>query len=230
MNPWGALQLPSWTRFGLYPGRNRTPFLKRALDVTVVLASAFFWLPILLLTAVLVRCRIGPRVIFRQARPGLCGKPFDLVKFRTMTDERDSSGNLLSDAERLTGFGRWLRSTSLDELPELLNVLRGEMSLVGPRPLLQDYLGRYSEEQARRHQLPPGLTGWAQISGRNALTWEEKFRLDCWYIDHASLGLDLWIIFQTIVAVIRRKGISPEGDATMPEFHSTRGSSGPSRD
>jgi len=206
------------------------PFLKRALDVALVLVSAFFSLQIVLLTAVLVRCRIGPRVIFRQTRPGLCGKPFDLVKFRTMTDERDSSGNLLSDAERLTGFGRWLRSTSLDELPELLNVLGGEMSLVGPRPLLQDYLGRYSEEQARRHQLPPGLTGWAQISGRNALTWEEKFRLDCWYIDHASLGLDFWIISQTMITVIRRKGISAEGNATMPDFQGTPGNPPPSRD
>jgi lipopolysaccharide/colanic/teichoic acid biosynthesis glycosyltransferase len=147
-----------------------------------------------------------------------------------MTNERDSSGNLLADAQRLTGFGRWLRSTSLDELPEFLNVLRGEMSLVGPRPLRQEYLGRYSEEQARRHQLPPGLTGWAQISGRNALTWEEKFRMDCWYIDHASLGLDLWIISQTMIAVIRREGISAEGDATMPEFQGTPGSAGPPHD
>ena len=150
---------------------------------------------------------------------------FRIFKFRTMTNERDANGNLLPDAERLTPFGRWLRSTSLDELPELWNVLRGDMSLVGPRPLLPQYLGRYTPEQARRHEVRPGITGWAQINGRNALTWEEKFQLDIWNVDHASLCLDLRILGTTLLKVLRREGISAPGDATMPEFMGSRSGS-----
>jgi lipopolysaccharide/colanic/teichoic acid biosynthesis glycosyltransferase len=168
--------------------------------------------------ALLVRWRIGSPVLFRQERPGLGGRIYRMSKFRSMTEERGSDGLLLPDAQRLRPFGRWLRSTSLDELPELLNVLGGSMSLVGPRPLLTRYLERYSPEQRRRHDLPPGITGWAQVSGRNALTWDEKFACDVWYVDNASLGLDLWILARTVWTVIRRDGISAAGEATMPEF------------
>lgn len=160
-------------------------------------------------------------MLFRQDRPGLKGRIFRVIKFRSMTDERDASDQLLPDAVRLAPFGRQLRSTSLDELPSLLCVLKGEMSLVGPRPLLPQYLNRYSAEQARRHNLPPGLTGWAQVNGRNALAWEDKFRLDVWYIENASIGLDLWILFHTVLKVVRPDGISAVGDATMPEFLGT---------
>src|SRR5262249_23642116 len=153
-----------------------------------------------------------------QERPGLGGKPFRLVKFRTMTDERGADGKLLSDASRLTSLGRFLRTVSLDELPQLWNVLRGELSVVGPRPLLMEYLKRYTPEQARRHEVLPGITGWAQVSGRNALSWEEKFRLDVWYVDHWSLWLDARIIARTVGSVLRRRGISPRGLATMPVF------------
>lgn len=156
--------------------------------------------------------------LFKQRRPGKDGVIFTLVKFRTMNQRRDARGALLPDAERLTGFGRFLRASSLDELPELWNVLKGEMSLVGPRPLLVQYLERYSPEQARRHEVPPGMTGWAQVSGRNALTWPEKLALDVWYVDHWSLGLDLQILLKTVRAVLLREGISAEGEATMPEF------------
>ncbi len=223
MNLGNTRHLPGWTQIGRYEVRNRMPLSKRCLDFVLVLATAPFWLSILLFTAISVRYRMGSPVLFKQARPGLGGRLFKLIKFRTMTNECDPSGKLLPDARRLSRFGYWLRSTSLDEFPELLNILRGEMSLVGPRPLRQEYLERYSPEQARRHELPPGLTGWAQISGRNALAWEEKFRLDCWYIDHASLGLDLWIMAQTVIAVIHREGISGTGEATMPEFRGTTG-------
>jgi lipopolysaccharide/colanic/teichoic acid biosynthesis glycosyltransferase len=185
---------------------------KRLLDLALVLPGLALLAPVLLLVALAVRLRLGPGVLFRQERPGLHGKPFVILKFRTML-----SGSA-PDAERLTGFGRLLRSTSLDELPELFNVLAGDMSLVGPRPLLMQYLPRYSPEQARRHEVPPGITGWAQINGRNALTWEEKFALDVWYVDNRSLWLDLVILARTVVAVLRRQGISAAGEATMPEF------------
>ena len=191
---------------------------KRVLDLVLVLISAPLWGPLLVGVAWLVRWRIGSPVLFRQERPGLGGRIYRMSKFRSMTEERGSDGLLLPDAQRLRPFGRWLRSTSLDELPELLNVLSGRMSLVGPRPLLTRYLERYSPEQRRRHDLPPGITGWAQVSGRNALTWDEKFACDVWYVDNASLGLDLWILARTVWTVIRRDGISAAGEATMPEF------------
>jgi lipopolysaccharide/colanic/teichoic acid biosynthesis glycosyltransferase len=174
-------------------------------------------LPLLLLWG-LVRYKLGSPVLFRQVRPGLHGRPFMMVKFRTMTDERGTDGEMLPDAQRLTPFGRFLRATSLDELPELWNVLRGEMSLVGPRPLLMEYLPLYSPEQARRHEVRPGITGWAQVNGRNALSWEERFKLDIWYVDHRSLWLDLRILWLTVRKVIVREGISAQGEATMPRF------------
>ncbi len=184
------------------------------LSIGLVLALA---LPLLLLWA-LVRRKLGSPVLFRQVRPGLHGRPFMMVKFRTMTDERGADGELLPDARRLTSFGRFLRATSLDELPELWNVLRGEMSLVGPRPLLMEYLPLYSPEQARRHEVRPGITGWAQVNGRNALSWEGRFKLDVWYVDHRSLWLDLRILWLTMRKVIVREGISAQGEATMPRF------------
>jgi lipopolysaccharide/colanic/teichoic acid biosynthesis glycosyltransferase len=191
---------------------------KRLFDLVVLLLTAPLWLPVLGAVAMLVRLNLGRPVFFRQPRPGRHGRVFELIKFRTMTQARDAQGHLLPDAQRLTRFGRWLRSTSLDELPEVLNVLRGEMSLVGPRPLLVQYLDRYSPEQARRHEVLPGLTGWVQVKGRNALTWEEKFRLDVWYVDHRSLWLDLRILLLTVWQVLRRHGVSAPGAATMPEF------------
>jgi lipopolysaccharide/colanic/teichoic acid biosynthesis glycosyltransferase len=172
----------------------------------------------------LVRVNMGAPVLFHQERPGLHGRPFILYKFRTMRDLRDVEGRLLPDEMRLTRLGRILRSTSLDELPELFNVLKGEMSLVGPRPLLMEYLNRYTPEQARRHEVKPGITGWAQVNGRNAITWEEKFKLDVWYVDNWNLGLDLKILGLTLIKVLKREGISAGGHATMPEF---RGSQGP---
>lgn len=193
-------------------------FLKRLFDLVAVVLTAPIWLPVLAVLAALVRVKLGSPVFFRQKRPGQGERIFELVKFRTMTDARDASGEFLPDADRLTPFGRWLRSTSLDELPELWNVLKGEMSLVGPRPLLVQYLERYSPEQRRRHAVPPGLTGWAQVNGRNALSWEEKFAHDVWYVDHRSLLLDLRILLLTVWQVLGRKGISAAGDATMPEF------------
>lgn len=193
--------------------------IKRCLDLLLVLLTAPLWLPVLLLLASVVRVNLGAPVFFRQRRPGRNERIFELVKFRTMTDARDRAGNLLPDAARLTRFGRWLRATSLDELPELWNVLKGEMSLVGPRPLLVQYLPRYSIEQRRRHEVMPGVTGWAQINGRNALSWEEKFALDVWYVDHQSAWLDLKILFLTFWQVIGRRGISAPGEATMREFN-----------
>jgi sugar transferase EpsL len=195
---------------------------KRGLDLTLTIAALVLLAPIMIVVAVLVRLRLGAPVLFRQQRPGLAGRPFTMYKFRTMTDASDSAGRPLPDAERLTPFGRFLRSTSLDELPELINVLRGEMSLVGPRPLLTAYLERYSPEQMRRHEVRPGITGWAQINGRNAIAWEEKFALDVWYVDHLSLRLDLWIMVLTVWKTVRRDGISPRGHATMPEFDGAR--------
>jgi lipopolysaccharide/colanic/teichoic acid biosynthesis glycosyltransferase len=194
-----------------YPG-------KRVFDLAVVLGSAPVWLPILGIATLLVRRRLGTPVLFRQHRPGLHGRVFELRKLRTMTDARDASGRLLPDAERLTAFGRWLRSTSLDELPELLNVLRGDMSLVGPRPLLEAYLPLYSERHRLRHAVRPGLTGLAQVSGRNALTWSDRFDLDVRYAETNSLWLDLVILWRTVRAVVQREGISAPGDATMPAF------------
>jgi lipopolysaccharide/colanic/teichoic acid biosynthesis glycosyltransferase len=192
--------------------------MKRLFDL---LASALGLLLLAVPLAVLVwqvRRKLGSPVLFTQVRPGLHGKPFRMVKFRTMTDERDASGILLPDAQRLTPFGRFLRSSSLDELPELLNVLRGEMSLVGPRPLLMEYLPLYSPEQARRHEVRPGITGWAQVNGRNAISWEDKFKLDVWYVDNCSLLLDIKILWLTVKKVLVRDGISAAGEATMPRF------------
>ena len=168
--------------------------------------------------ALAVARKLGRPVLFRQTRPGLYGAPFGMVKFRTMTDVRDASGALLPDAERLPPFGRFLRSSSLDELPELWNVLRGEMSLVGPRPLLMRYVARYTPEQARRHDVRPGITGLAQVSGRNAISWDDKFGLDVQYVERCSLRLDAWILWKTVAQVVRRDGISAAGEATMPEF------------
>lgn len=191
---------------------------KRAFDITASLIALVLLWPLLLALALLVRVKLGAPVLFRQQRPGLHGQPFMLLKFRTMTGVRDPLGELLPDADRLTPFGRFLRSSSLDELPELLNVLRGDMSLVGPRPLLMRYLARYTPEQMRRHDVRPGITGWAQVNGRNALTWEQKFALDVWYVDHRSFWLDLRILAMTVGNVLRREGISQPGQATMEEF------------
>jgi lipopolysaccharide/colanic/teichoic acid biosynthesis glycosyltransferase len=193
-------------------------FVKRAFDRAAAGAGLVVLSPVLAGVAVAIRATMGSPVFFLQERPGLHGRPFRIVKFRTMLDARDASGRLRPDAERLTRLGRFLRATSLDELPELWNVLRGEMSLVGPRPLLMEYLPRYTPEQARRHDVLPGLTGWAQVHGRNALGWEEKFALDVWYVDHWSLGLDARILWRTLRQVLLREGISHEGHATMPVF------------
>jgi sugar transferase EpsL len=169
--------------------------------------------------SLLILFSMGKPIFFRQLRPGLNGKPFEIYKFRTMTDRRDKNGALLPDSERLTGIGGFLRSSSLDELPELINVLKGDMSIVGPRPLLMQYLDRYTPEQARRHEVKPGITGWAQVNGRNAITWEDKFKLDVWYVDNQSLWLDLKIIGMTVLKVLRREGISQPGQATAEEFN-----------
>lgn len=177
--------------------------------------------PLMAVTAIAVRLRLGSPVVFKQERPGLDGEPFWLYKFRTMTDARDENDALLPDGERLTPFGKFLRGTSIDELPELINVLRGEMSLVGPRPLLMEYLDRYNSEQARRHDVRPGITGWAQINGRNALSWEDKFELDVWYVDNWDVQLDVLILWRTVRAVLTREGISNAASATMPRFMGT---------
>jgi lipopolysaccharide/colanic/teichoic acid biosynthesis glycosyltransferase len=196
----------------------RSQAIKRVVDIVGASVGIILLAPVMLAVALLVLLTMGRPVLFRQQRPGLRGKPFTLYKFRTMRDARTASGELLPDDLRLTTFGKWLRSTSLDELPELFNVLKGEMSLVGPRPLLMEYLPRYSPEQARRHEVKPGITGWAQVNGRNALTWEEKFRMDVWYVDHWNLWLDMKILLLTIWKVLKREGISAEGSATMPVF------------
>lgn len=192
--------------------------MKRFFDVFLILLSLPLLLPVFVTLAGLVSANLGAPVLFRQARPGLGGRPFFMLKFRTMTNERDDSGELLSDELRLTKFGRFLRSTSLDELPELWNVLKGDMSLVGPRPLLMEYLPLYSAEQYRRHDVRPGVTGWAQVNGRNAIGWEEKFRLDIWYVDNSSFWLDMKILFMTVKRVVVRNGISADDHATMPVF------------
>jgi lipopolysaccharide/colanic/teichoic acid biosynthesis glycosyltransferase len=192
--------------------------IKRAFDLVVVVLTAPVWLLVVAIVAIAVRRRLGRPAIFTQQRPGLHGRPFILVKFRTMTDARSEHAVLLPDADRLTDFGRWLRSTSLDELPELWNVLKGDMSLVGPRPLLMEYLPLYSEEQARRHDVRPGVTGWAQINGRNAIGWREKLSLDVWYVDHHSLWLDMKILWLTLIRVFERHGVAAEGEATTTRF------------
>ena len=191
---------------------------KRAFDLVVSSISIIAVTPVLAVLAVLIRSRIGSPVLFRQVRPGLNGHGFMLVKFRSMSPAIGSESRSLSDSERLEPFGRWLRATSLDELPELWNVVRGQMSLVGPRPLLEAYLPLYSLEQNRRHEIRPGLTGWAQVNGRNSLSWGDKFELDVWYRDNLTLQLDLRILWSTVLGVVKRSGISAEGEATMPPF------------
>lgn len=192
--------------------------MKRLFDFLVALSVLATVWPLMLLVALLVRLRLGSPVLFRQIRPGLHGHPFSIYKFRTMTDASDANGELLPDAERLTPLGRLMRRFSLDELPQLFNVLKGELSLVGPRPLLMEYLPLYSPEQARRHEVRPGITGWAQVNGRNAISWEERFRLDVWYVDHRSFLLDMKILWLTLLKVVRSEGVSQQGHATMEKF------------
>lgn len=192
--------------------------IKRFVDLLLVMLSLVLLLPVLIYIAYKVHSKIGSPIFFTQNRPGLHGKPFCMIKFRTMNNELGVDGHLLPDAQRLSGFGRFLRASSLDELPELWNVLKGDMSLVGPRPLLMEYLPLYTEEQARRHEVRPGITGWAQINGRNAISWEEKFKLDVWYVDHQSFFLDIKILALTVLKVIKRDGISAQGEVTMTKF------------
>ena len=203
--------------------RAAVTMLKRAFDLLAVVISAPLWVPLLAAVSLLVAMKLGRPVFFRQRRPGLRGEIFELVKFRTMLDAVDAEGRQLPDAERLTSFGRKLRSSSLDELPELWNIIRGDMSLVGPRPLLIAYLSRYDSRQARRHDVRPGLTGLVQVGGRNALTWEAKFEMDVRYVETRSFWLDLKILLLTVKAVLFREGISARGEATMPEFFPTQG-------
>lgn len=191
---------------------------KRIIDIAVSLTALIILMPFLLFLGILIRIKLGSPILFTQVRPGYHGKPFKMMKFRSMTDERDTAGELLPDAVRLTLFGRKLRSTSLDELPELWNVVKGEMSLVGPRPLLMEYLPLYTKEQMRRHEVRPGITGWAQVNGRNAISWEEKFALDVWYVDNGSLLLDLKILMLTIGKVLNREGVSADSHVTMEKF------------
>jgi sugar transferase EpsL len=196
--------------------------MKRLFDCLVSFILLILISPILLVIVVLIRIKLGQPILFKQQRPGLHAKPFYIYKFRTMTDGRDELGNLLPDEKRLTSFGKLLRSFSIDELPQLFNVIKGELSLVGPRPLLMDYLPRYSSEQARRHDVKPGITGWAQVNGRNAITWEEKFKLDIWYVDNHSFWLDMKILWMTALKVIKSEGISQKGQATMEAFKGSR--------
>jgi lipopolysaccharide/colanic/teichoic acid biosynthesis glycosyltransferase len=192
--------------------------MKRLFDIVMAGASFIILSPLIWIILLSIRVFQGKRIFFRQLRPGKDGRAFEILKFCTMTDGCDAAGCLLPDADRLTWIGRFLRSTSLDELPEFWNVLKGDMSIVGPRPLLMQYLDRYTPEQARRHAVKPGITGWAQVNGRNAISWEEKFRLDVWYVDHGSVALDLRIILMTVLKVVQREGINSEDDTTMPEF------------
>jgi lipopolysaccharide/colanic/teichoic acid biosynthesis glycosyltransferase len=201
--------------------------LKRAIDVALVFIGMVLLAPLFLVLAWRVRRDLGSPVLFRQRRPGLHGEAFDLLKFRTMTDERGADGELLPDEQRLTPFGRWLRSTSLDELPEMVNVLKGEMSLVGPRPLLVEYLALYTPEQARRHEVRPGITGWTQVNGRNDLSWEEKFALDTWYVDHRSLWLDVRILLRTLYVMVARRGVAMPGSVTSVPFDGPGDGPGP---
>ena len=195
--------------------------MQRPVDFIITLFGLLLISPVLAVLWIIVRIKHGTPVLFRQIRPGRYGRPFTMYKFRTMTDERDADGNLLPDAQRLTGFGKFMRSASLDELPELFNVLKGDMSLVGPRPLLMEYLLLYSPEQARRHGVRPGITGWAQVNGRNAISWDDKFKLDVWYVDNRSLWLDLKILFLTVWKTLKRENINQEGQATMNKFRGT---------
>jgi len=197
---------------------SRSGRLKRAFDVVAATAALVLLAPVLVSLTFMVRRRMGSPALFRQIRPGLYGQPFEMIKFRTMRDAIGPDGEPLPDAERLTDFGRWLRATSLDELPELWNVLRGDMSLVGPRPLLMEYLPLYAPDQARRHEVRPGITGWAQVNGRNALSWDQKFALDVWYVDRHTLWLDVKIIALTLRRIVQRDGISSPGSATMEKF------------
>lgn len=196
--------------------------MKRFFDIIFSASILLLITPLIILLAFLIHIKLGSPLFFRQSRPGLHGRPFEMIKFRTMTDARDEEGNLLSDAERLTQFGRFLRAASLDELPELWNVLRGDMSLVGPRPLLMEYLPLYTPEQARRHEVRPGITGWSQVNGRNAISWEEKFQMDIWYVDYQSFWLDMKILFLTMWKVLLQEGINAQHNATMPKFTGTR--------
>jgi sugar transferase EpsL len=193
--------------------------IKRVLDLLIGILAFVILSPFMITIALLIRVLQGGSVLYKQIRPGLRGRPFTIKKFRTMTDCRDGQGCLLPDSERLTSLGRFLRAISLDELPEIINVIKGEMSIVGPRPLLMQYLERYTAEQMRRHEVKPGITGWAQVNGRNAITWEEKFKLDVWYVDHRSFWLDLKIIAMTLSKVLRREGINQPGQATMEKFN-----------
>ena len=197
--------------------------MKRFFDFTLALVTVVLLAPGLLILMWMVHQKLGSPIFFTQTRPGLSGKPFCMVKFRTMTDARDTFGNLLPDADRLTEFGKFLRASSLDELPELWNVLKGDMSLVGPRPLLMEYLALYTPEQARRHEVRPGLTGWAQVNGRNDISWTERFTLDVWYVDNMSFWLDIKIILQTMKKVLAREGISAPGEVTMSKFRGAGG-------
>lgn len=210
--------------------RSRGLDAKRAVDVVLSAVALLVLSPVLAVLAAAVAWRLGLPVLFRQQRPGLDGEPFTLYKLRTLTEERDADGRLLPDEDRLTPFGAWLRRTSLDELPELFNVLRGDMSLVGPRPLLTEYLPRYSPEQARRHEVRPGITGWAQVNGRNDRTWDDKLAMDVWYVDHRSVWLDLRILLRTAVVTVTGDGVSQGGHATTTPFRgSTTTGTGPSR-
>lgn len=199
---------------------------KRVFDLGLSVAALVVLAPLMVLVAGGVAIKLGRPILFKQVRPGLDGKPFVMLKFRTMTDLHGSNGMLLPDSERLTSFGRFLRSTSLDELPEIINVVLGQMSMVGPRPLLMEYIGRYSLDQARRHEVKPGITGWAQVNGRNALSWEHKFALDVWYVDHWNLWLDVRILWMTVAGVLSRSGVSAPGHETMPVFMGSRPSGG----
>lgn len=200
--------------------------LKRIFDFVTASTLLFFLAPVILLTAIMVRIKLGSPIVFKQKRPGLHGLPFHVYKFRTMTDEKDSLGQLLPDQLRLTAFGAFMRKYSLDELLQLINVIKGELSLIGPRPLLMDYLPLYSEEQAKRHLVKPGITGWAQINGRNAVSWEERFQRDIWYVENQSFWLDMKIMLLTVRKVIRSEGVSNAGHATMPVFLGTRSREG----
>jgi lipopolysaccharide/colanic/teichoic acid biosynthesis glycosyltransferase len=200
--------------------------MKRLIDIMVALLVLLAVLLPLILLACLVTYKIGRPIFFSQTRPGLQGKPFCMIKFRTMSDKLGADGHLLPDADRLSRFGRLLRATSFDELPELWNVIKGDMSLVGPRPLLMEYLPLYSAEQARRHEVRPGITGWAQVNGRNALSWDDKFRLDVWYVDNQNIWLDIKILFMTVRKVLMRDGIAAQGEATMPRFTGNNKSEG----
>ncbi|MGV3265907.1 sugar transferase [Cytobacillus pseudoceanisediminis] len=192
--------------------------MKRLFDFSCSLIGLIILSPLLLLAALLILMKLGSPVLFRQMRPGLYGRPFFVYKFRTMTDERDENGNLLPDEERITPLGQMLRKFSIDELPQLFNVVKGDLSLVGPRPLLMEYLELYSPEQERRHEVRPGITGWAQVNGRNTISWEEKFKLDVWYVNHQSFFLDIKIIFLTVYKVFKREGISQQGHVTIEKF------------